>query len=306
MPEAAAPASIYRGRFAPSPTGPLHAGSLMAALASWLDARSQDGQWLVRIEDLDPPREVPGAAKRILRTLEGLGLCWDGDVLYQSTRSDAYEAVLALLQDSASLYACRCSRSDLQDTHGCYPGHCRNLGLEPGPGLALRCICGTDPVTFNDRTQGSCSFRLADLCGDFIVKRKDGLCAYQLAVVVDDAWQGITDVVRGIDLLDSTPRQMRLQHLLGLPTPRYLHLPVLVNDAGEKLSKQNLAPAADVERPARVLFRTLQYLQQAPDPCLLEAEPDEVLRWALAHWRPAALEGLTTVAEVSAFGAAAV
>lgn len=306
MPEATVPGPVYRGRFAPSPTGPLHAGSLMAALASWLDARSRGGQWLVRIEDIDPPREVPGAADRILRTLERLGLHWDGEVLYQSRRAEAYEAALSRLRDAGALYACRCSRADLQETQGCYPGHCRHLGLAEGPGLALRCDCGTGMTTFTDRIQGSCSQNLAELCGDFIVRRKDGLYAYQLAVVVDDAWQGITDVVRGIDLLDSTPRQMRLQQLLALPTPRYLHLPVLVSEAGDKLSKQNLAPPADVERPAQVLLRTLQYLQQAPDPALQDADVPELLCWATEHWNPAAMTGMRTVAEVSAFGPAAV
>ena len=307
MPEATGQHNpVYRGRFAPSPTGPLHAGSLMAALASWLDARAQGGEWLVRIEDLDPPREIAGAAAQILHTLERLGLCWDGEVLYQSTRSAAYDEALAALEDAGMLYYCRCSRSDLADTQGRYPGHCRDLGLGPGPGLALRCHCGDRPIRFDDRLQGSCSFRLSRLCGDFVVRRKDGLHAYQLAVVVDDAAQGITDVVRGIDLLDSTPRQIHLQQLLKLPTPRHAHVPVLVNEAGDKLSKQNLAPPADAERPTQVLFRTLQYLQQAPDPALLDGDTEDLLRWGIDHWRPAQLAGIRNVAEVSAFGPAAV
>jgi len=278
----------------------------MAALASWLDARSRGGQWLLRIEDIDPPREVPGAADRILRTLERLALYWDDEVLYQSRRSAAYEAALARLRDTGALYACRCSRAELQETLGRYPGHCRHLDLTDGPGLALRCDCGEGLTGFTDRIQGSCSQNLAELCGDFIVRRKDGLYAYQLAVVVDDAWQGITDVVRGIDLLDSTPRQLRLQQLLALPTPRYLHLPVLVNESGDKLSKQNLAPPADVEQPAQVLLRTLHYLQQSPDPALRDADASAILRWATANWNPSAMAGMRAVAEVSAFGPAAV
>jgi glutamyl-Q tRNA(Asp) synthetase len=234
------------GRFAPSPTGPLHMGSLVAALASWLDARAAGGRWLLRMEDLDGARCEPGAAQSILRTLGRLGLTWDGDVAWQSERS--YEVALDKLKSHA--YWCGCSRREIADsslglaTDGgqIYPGTCR-AGLPPGKTRrALRVRADTDEVRFEDRVQGPQSQVLAREVGDFVVYRADGVVSYQLAVVVDDAEQGITDVVRGADLLDSTARQIHLQRLLGLPTPRYLHVPAVVNAAGEKLSKQTNAP----------------------------------------------------------------
>lgn len=219
----------YRGRFAPSPTGPLHAGSLVAALASWLDARAHEGTWLVRIEDLDPPREQPGAAQQILDTLADFGLESDEPVVFQSARDDHYRRALARLQSAGYVYACDCSRSRIaQDSvrfglpPGVYPGTCRERGLADGAGRALRVRVPDTPVEFVDRACGRYAQRLAHAVGDFVIRRADHCWAYQLAVVVDDGEQGITDVVRGADLLDNTPRQLWLQRQLGLPAPRYL------------------------------------------------------------------------------------
>ncbi len=288
----------YRGRFAPSPTGPLHAGSVLAALASYLDARAHKGRWLVRMEDLDPPRESKEAADAILRTLETLGLHWDESVVYQSQRSAAYDDALAQLDKSQLLYACNCSRQKLSGAGPVYPGWCRDHHIVRGSATALRCLVPDADFGFIDRLQGPYTQQLAREVGDFIVRRRDGLFAYQLAVVVDDAWQGITDVVRGIDLIDSTPRQIHLQRQLGLPTPRYAHVPVVVNAEGQKLGKQQYAAAVDDTRPAAVLFRTLQRLQQHPEPQLANAMPAEILAWAIAHWQPQNLAGLTQIPEI--------
>jgi glutamyl-Q tRNA(Asp) synthetase len=243
----------YIGRFAPSPTGPLHAGSMLTALASWLDARAAGGAWHLRIEDLDPPRCIPGAEAQILDTLAGWGLHHDGPLVRQSTRTAAYGAALARLD--AHLYPCACSRREIADSSvngidgPVYPGTCR-AGMSGRTARALRVRVTDADITIEDRLQGAIRQNMARDTGDFVVRRADGLFAYQLAVVVDDAELGVTDIVRGADLLDSTPRQVHLQGLLGVPTPRYLHLPVLVNDRGEKLSKQTLAQpvaAADVD-----------------------------------------------------------
>jgi glutamyl-Q tRNA(Asp) synthetase len=242
----------YVGRFAPSPTGPLHAGSLVAAVASYLDARAHDGTWLVRIEDIDEGRSVPGAAEGILQLLHALGMDSDREVVWQSRRKDLYQAAFDQLDKHA--YPCGCNRREIADSRlgfapdgaAIYPGTCRN-GLAPGRGtrsLRLRVPeQGADVVEFVDRFAGRLRQRLALESGDFVLKRADGYWAYQLAVVVDDAEQGVTDVVRGADLIDSTPRQIYLQRLLGVPTPRYLHVPVVRNAAGEKLSKQTGAVA---------------------------------------------------------------
>lgn len=271
----------YTGRFAPSPTGPLHFGSLVAALASWLDARSAGGRWLLRIEDLDLPRVIPGAADTILRQLEDCGLAWDGPVLHQSTRLDAYREALDRLKDRC--YPCACTRRELEDSalaidgSRIYPGTCRG-GLAPGKtARAVRLRTDDEPVRFADRVQGEISQRVASEVGDFVVLRADGVFSYQLAVVVDDAAQGVTDVVRGADLLDSTARQICLQRLLGLPTPRYLHVPVAANAAGEKLSKQTFAADA---RPAD-LPRALRFLGLQV-PAGLPAR--ESLAWAQGRW----------------------
>jgi glutamyl-Q tRNA(Asp) synthetase len=262
---------MVTGRFAPSPTGPLHFGSLVAALASWLDARAANGRWLVRMEDLDQPRVQPGAADEILRALERLGLEWDGEVQYQSRRAALYQA--ALEQIRAHSYWCCCTRREIADSSlglasdgaAIYPGTCRR-GLPPGkPPRALRLRVDASTIGFVDRVQGRREQVLSRDVGDFVLYRADGQFAYQLAVVVDDAAQGVTDVVRGADLIDSTARQIFLQHLLGLPTPRYLHVPVAVNTAGEKLSKQTGAEPLDLSRPEQELRRALAFLGQPGD-----------------------------------------
>lgn len=267
----------YVGRFAPSPTGPLHFGSLVAAVASFLDARAAGGRWLVRIEDVDTTRTVPGAADDILRTLAALGLEWDGDVVVQSERTALYEAALQRLRSRGLTYACKCSRKELADSGpqgvqrgaglmgvdgAIYPGTCRELRLPFGANLAER-------------------FRAPAAIGDFVLKRRDGLHAYQLAVVVDDAAQGVTDVVRGADLLWSTPRQVALQHALGYPTPKYLHVPVATNERGEKLSKQTRAPAIDPARAAEALASALAFLGQ---PAAEGATPGAILAAAATRW----------------------
>ncbi len=259
----------YRGRFAPSPTGPLHLGSLVAALGSWLDARAHRGTWLLRIEDIDPPREVPGAATGIIANLATFGLHSDEPVLWQHDRDAAYEAALAQLTAACRAYGCACSRTEADDAaaaaglpSGVYAGTCRaGTGRREPRSVRLRVPDPpADAVTFDDRAAGSVSQHLAREVGDVVLRRADGLWAYQLAVVVDDAAQGITDVVRGADLLDNTPRQIWLQQALGLPTPRYLHLPVVVNAHGEKLSKQTGATAIDTADPLRELERAWQHL----------------------------------------------
>lgn len=287
----------YVGRFAPSPTGPLHLGSLAAALGSCLEARRHGGRWLLRMEDLDPPREQPGAADGILRSLERLGFRWDGPVLYQSARLSAYEDAAARLQREGAAFPCACSRSEIADSGvlglegPVYPGTCRN-GLPAGKtprALRLRVTPGV--VAFEDGLQGRVQQDLARDIGDFIIRRADGCHAYQLAVVVDDAHSGITQVVRGADLLLSTPRQLYLQTLLGLPHPEYLHLPVAVNANREKLSKQTFAPPVDSLPPAQALWEALEFLRQAPPQELIQASIEETWTWAEAHWQTAALRG---------------
>ncbi|MGE4112278.1 MAG: tRNA glutamyl-Q(34) synthetase GluQRS, partial [Burkholderiales bacterium] len=265
---ATAAPSAYRGRFAPSPTGPLHFGSLVAAVGSHLDARANRGAWLVRMEDVDRPRSVPGAADDILRALEALGMGWDGEVVYQSARDDAYRDALEKLRARKLVYPCACSRREIADSavNGIdgpvYPGTCR-LGLQAGRAArAERVLTRGAIIEFTDAVQGRVAQNIERQIGDFVVKRADGQYAYQLAVVVDDAAQGITDIVRGADLQDSTPRQIYLQQLLGYATPRYAHLPVAVNVMGEKLSKQTLAQAVDITAPVQALNMALAFLGQ--------------------------------------------
>lgn len=270
---------MHTGRFAPSPTGPLHMGSLVAAVASWLDARAAAGRWLVRMEDLDRPRCVAGADAAILRALERLGLVWDGEVLYQSRRGERYREALARLGGLA--YWCSCSRREIADSSlglaadgaAIYPGSCRS-GPRGTP-RAQRVRVDDGEIAFRDRVQGEQRQVLERDIGDFVVYRADGVFAYQLAVVVDDAEQGVTEVVRGADLLDSTPRQIHLQRLLGLPTPRYLHVPVALARSGEKLSKH--AGAEPVEASPRALRSALAFLGQHDTDDLAEA---------LRNWDP--------------------
>ncbi|MGZ5582805.1 MAG: tRNA glutamyl-Q(34) synthetase GluQRS [Usitatibacter sp.] len=286
----------YRGRFAPSPTGALHFGSLVAAVASWLDARAAGGEWLVRIEDVDTARTVPGAADSILRTLEAMGLAWDGEISWQSRRTDLYEAALERLRAAGIVYGCKCSRKELADSGlqglegAIYPGTCRGLAIGKQVAAAERIVTRPEMIAFEDRVQGRISQDVAREIGDFVLKRRDGLHAYQLAVVVDDAQQGLTDVVRGADLLWSTPRQITLQRRLGLPTPRYLHVPVVVNARGEKLSKQTLAPAIEAGN-ADALHAALQFLGQRP---VDAATPAAILELARAAWDPSRIPRATS------------
>ncbi len=262
MPDTVQPSSdSCCGRFAPSPTGPLHFGSLVAAFGSFLWARSQGGRWLVRVEDIDGPRTVPGAAAAQLETLRRFGLAWDGEVMYQSHRGDAYEAALQYLRSAGALFSCRCSRAALAECGGIHHGDCNRAGNGPA---ALRVPAPEMDIGFNDAIRGRFSQNLAQDVGDFIVRRADGLYAYQLAVVVDDAAQGITEVVRGADLLDSTPRQRYLQTLLGLPHPAYAHLPLVLDAAGRKLGKSQHALALDDDDPVPALRQAWHFLGQNP------------------------------------------
>ncbi len=277
-----------RGRFAPSPSGPLHFGSLVAALGSFLSVRAHGGEWLLRIDDVDPPRTVPGASEGILRTLENYHLFWDGPVLYQSQRSEAYAAALTQLAAADHSYPCGCTRREISaaSPNHIYPGTCRN-GLPPGrQARALRVYCDEQDLCFDDNLQGRRCQRLGRDIGDFIVKRADGLYAYHLATTLDDAFQQVTEVVRGADLLDATFPQLHLQQLLGLPRPSYLHLPVAVTTEGKKLSKQTRAPAIDNFPPAEMLSRALTFLAHPPPAELHSAPPAEQLDWAIAHWQP--------------------
>lgn len=289
-------ASPYVGRFAPTPSGFLHFGSLVAALASWLDARAVNGRWLLRMEDTDPPREMPGARDAILRTLEGYGLHWDGQVVYQSQRHAAYADVVEHLFRQGLAYACTCSRKQLEGSNGIYPGTCRNAG-HAREGAAIRLRVPELSYHFDDRVQGRFAQHLGREVGDFIIQRRDGLYAYQLAVVLDDAWQGVTDIVRGADLLDNTPRQLYLQELLGFSQPRYLHLPLLIQPDGHKLGKSYRSPPLAPEQATPLLLRALRALGQATEPALEQASPAEVLEIARQRWRPEAIARQLTLAE---------
>ena len=279
----------YTGRFAPSPTGLLHFGSLLAATASYLDARSQQGRWLVRIEDLDKPREQAGATASILQTLSSYGFEQDGEIILQSQRLDAYHEALRLL--SGHIYACTCTRKQLiktarNGTYGIiYPGTCRHRAPpSPKQPRSIRLRTNGQPICFQDQIQGLFCQNLQQEIGDFIVRRSDGLFAYQLAVVVDDAWQGITHIVRGADLLDNTPRQLYLQQLLGYPTPAYAHIPLAMNAHGQKLSKQSHAPAITAAHKLENLCAALNCLGQTPPAAKEFGSLRECWDWAIRHW----------------------
>lgn len=280
------PPDRYRGRFAPSPTGPLHLGSLLAALASFLRARAHGGEWLLRIDDIDPQRSIPSAADAIRRTLERFGLWWDREVVFQSRRIEHYRHALNQLQGRGWVYACDCSRKHLAHTGpgaAVYPGRCRNKNL-PDDGTALRLITTDTTIAFIDRLQGPIRHDLGRETGDFVIRRRDGAFAYHLATVVDDAEARISEVLRGADLLDSTPRQIHLQQLLQLPVPAYCHVPVLVDACGQKLSKQSFARSVETDDASTTLCRLLRLLRQQPPEALERAPPPEILRWAVAHW----------------------
>lgn len=293
-------ATTYIGRFAPSPSGPLHFGSLVTALASYLDAKANGGRWLVRMEDLDPPREQPGAADDILRCLEGHGLLWDDEVMYQSNRYDAYQTCLNDLIAHNWAYPCSCSRQDLASMGGIYDGRCRNKSVDLSKSHSLRLKLydvdghpGTDEIHFHDLIQGSQAQNLRTQAGDQILKRRDGFYAYQLAVVVDDIAQGITHIIRGSDLLDVTGRQLFFFKLLGATPPAYGHAPLAMQANGQKLSKQNHARAVAIKEASRNLWRGLEFLGQNPPADLADASTSEILDWGLHHWRRDKIRGLS-------------
>jgi len=301
----------YRGRFAPSPSGPLHFGSIVAAVGSYLEARTRRGQWLLRIEDLDPPRARPGAADAILRGLDRLQMHWDGEVLRQSERTDAYAEALGRLRAGGHLQSCGCSRSVLEELvqnrerapgdELFHPPQCPSAPLD-GTGNAWRFRTPDREIRFLDRVQGSRSDNVARSCGNFVVQRRDGLFAYQLAVVVDDDAQQITDVVRGMDLLGSTARQILLQESLGLQRPTYMHLPLAVDASGVKLSKSGDAPSVENTDPTRLVVATLEFLRQQPPGELAQAPLEEVWAWARENWRPQRFEAVTSAAAPTTSG----
>ncbi|HEU0282785.1 MAG TPA: tRNA glutamyl-Q(34) synthetase GluQRS [Gallionella sp.] len=301
--------SQYHGRFAPSPTGPLHFGSLVTAVGSYLEAKKHHGIWLLRMEDLDTPRCVAGAADDILRTLEAFGLYWDEAVLYQSQRTAAYQEALEQLKQTGMAYPCACTRREIADSAlfgiegQIYPGTCR-AGIATGrqarawrvrtDGLPSSLV-GEGIISFDDALQGRITQELRSEIGDFVVLRADGLFAYQLAAVVDDAFQGINHIVRGADLITSTARQIWLQRLLGYPTPNYMHLPIAVNAQGEKLSKQTLAAPVDRKNCSSTLLQALRFLRQNPPVELAGYEVGEILNWAVAHWDSTPLDGIMRI-----------
>lgn len=298
---------MYIGRFAPSPTGPLHFGSLVAAVASYCDARKNHGKWLLRMEDLDRPRTVYGAADTILQQLESFGFEWDGPVVYQSQRDSFYNEALETLNAKQLIYPCTCTRKEIADSSSIvgiegviYPGTCLQQPIKPDAPIAWRIKTNDIKISFIDKIQGNIHQTLNTDIGDFILKRADGLFAYQLAVVVDDALQGITHVVRGADLLDSTPRQIYLQRLLNYTTPQYTHVPVACNAAGEKLSKQTLAAAIDTSKTSFNLVQALDFLGQAPPANLLTENVNAIWQWAFANWQLPAVPQSKTRKLVSA------
>ncbi len=305
MPDQTPPAKLspqpYRGRFAPSPSGPLHFGSLIAATGSYLQAKSQQGEWLIRIDDVDPPREVAGASDAILTTLEHFGFEWDGPVSFQSQRNDIYRDALNTLQRKGYIYPCACSRKQIAEaqtsstTNAIYPGTCRN-GLTQNQSIhTLRMNTQGAIIQFNDLLQGNCQYNLGTEIGDYIVLRAGGLFAYQLATGVDDALQGITEVVRGNDLLDSTPCQMLIQQHLGLDTAVYCHLPVVINDQGQKLSKRNQAPTLIDKQASVQILQALVFLGQNPPIVLKQESVSNIWQWAIANWQYAKITRQQTI-----------
>jgi glutamyl-Q tRNA(Asp) synthetase len=295
----------YIGRFAPSPTGPLHIGSLYTALASFLDAKAHQGKWLLRIDDLDTPRNVVGSVPSILGSLDALHLHWDNLIYFQSEHLTSYYANLDLLHHDKLIYPCTCSRKTLAENPGdnagvesiIYPNTCRHNLLPCQQAHALRLKTASCIVSFHDRLQGFVSHNLAEQHGDFILKRKDHVIAYQFAVVIDDHQQGVNHVVRGIDLLNSTTRQIYLHRLLGLTTPHYMHLPIIIDQQGQKLSKQTKAHAVDLTNPSAVIFKLLHLLKQKPPVELQHAPIKDLIEWAIAHWNPANLNNFQVIPE---------
>lgn len=280
----------YRGRFAPSPTGPLHFGSLIAAISSYAQARQQQGKWLVRIEDVDLPRCDSTSTNLILKALEAYGMHWDEDIIYQSQRDQYYQAALDILNTQNDTYGCACTRKEINKTItsntniSIYPGTCRNGVAEGKIARSIRIRTHGDAISFNDKVQGLFLQHLETDVGDFIIKRADNLFAYQLAVVVDDELQGITEIVRGSDMLDSTPRQIFLQQRLKYLTPDYIHIPLAANPDGHKLSKQAMAPAIELSDPRPTLINALNFLQQDPPGELRAADIESIWEWVIQHW----------------------
>ena len=293
----------YVGRFAPSPTGPLHFGSLVAATASYLEARTHRGQWLLRVEDIDPPREQVGATDAILKALDRYGFEWDAEVIRQSSRHERHVEALEALIERRLAYPCGCSRKDLADAPRgplgtIYPGTCRD-GCEATE-TAIRLRTTNVPISFADKIQGLQTQRLENDSGDFVIRRRDGLIAYHLAVVVDDAIDAITEIVRGVDLMNSTPRQIWLQQLLGYRTPDYLHIPVITHPNGDKLSKLTGAKAVPMQDVTCALCAALVALRQNPPPMLLRGGLTDIWQWALENWQVQAMQGQTAVSTDSA------
>lgn len=280
----------YRGRFAPSPSGPLHFGSLVTAVASYLQARHKQGQWLVRIEDIDPPREMPGAADNILKTLEAHGLYWDAEVAYQSHHSTYYENTLSELRKIGLTYYCECTRQQIKSRGGHYDGFCRERQLTSN-GTSIRLRNDSPLMQYEDLIQGLVLFNDIAPYEDFVIKRKDQLYAYQLAVVVDDARQGITEIIRGCDLLPATFYQLCLFSALGLEAPIYGHVPVVASSAGMKLSKQNKSPAIDNKIANANLHQALVFLGLTPEPDLQHNSVEDILSWAIERWNLAFIPG---------------
>lgn len=277
------PQSLYRGRFAPSPSGLLHFGSLVTALASYLDAKHNNGTWLVRIEDIDPPRELAGASSEILKTLESYGLHWDESVLYQSQQTQIYHQTLNQLANNQLIYYCQCTRAQIKQFGGIYPSTCKTLNL-PSLNNAIRLVNKVGVFKFNDTIQGLITGDQKVAAEDFTLVRKDGLFAYQLAVVVDDIFQNITHVVRGCDLLEPTLRQLSFFEILNTQAPIYSHIPLAVTEEGYKLSKQNKAPAINNQNPQPALISALHYLGQNPPEELRFESVESIIKWAINHW----------------------
>ncbi len=284
--------SNYIGRFAPSPTGGLHFGSLVAAVASYCDAKNHGGKWFLRMEDLDKPREVKGAAQEIIESLTVFGFEWDGEIIYQSNRIHLYEAALKKIEEKKLIYSCTCSRKEIADssqTRGVdgviYPKNCLKFPPKEHAPFCLRVKSSNLTITFKDAIQGKMTQNMRDDIGDFILKRADHIIAYQLAVVVDDALQGVTNIVRGADLLDSTPRQIYLQQLLGYFQPQYAHFPIACNSQGEKLSKQTLAEKINAQNASQQLFLALTFLNQNPPETLQFSSIKSIWQWAFEHWK---------------------
>jgi glutamyl-Q tRNA(Asp) synthetase len=281
----------YIGRFAPSPTGPLHFGSLLAAVTSYLEAKTHQGKWFVRMEDVDKTREVEGAADQILKTLVSFGFEWDGQVMYQGQRDDAYAQALTRLKEQQLIYPCTCTRKEIADSStqmgaegAIYPGTCLHQMIKHNHPIAWRVKTEDNVLSFYDAIQGHITQNLVQEIGDFVLKRADGLFAYQLAVVVDDATQGVTHVVRGADLLNSTPRQRYLQSLLGVDSPSYMHIPVATNTQGQKLSKQTLALGLNTKDAVNQLWEALHFLNQNPPETLKHSDLKNCWEWAMSHW----------------------